>query len=140
MPGASSDIIINVPPKVIYDIASDFENYPEFLPDVKSVVVEKSGKNPVVTFEISVIKRIYYTLQFTLVPGKKISWTYVKGDLFKDNQGGWEFEAVGKGQTKVTYHVDVEFGIPVPSLITRKLVGSNLPSMLKRFKERAESF
>lgn len=139
MPGASSSIIIEAPPKVIYDVVLDFENYPDFLPDVKNAVVEKKGKQTIATFEISVIKKIHYTLSFATVPPKKISWSFVKGDLFKDNRGSWELKELKKGQTEALYQVEVDFGFPVPSLITNKLVGSNLPSMLKRFKERAES-
>lgn len=139
MPGASTSIVMDVPPKVIYEVVSDFESYPEFLPDVKSTSVVKKGKGVQADFEISVIKTIHYTLEFSLVPNKKVSWTFVKGDLFKDNTGEWTFEEVKKGQTKVTYAVDVDFGLFVPSMITKKLVGSNLPTMMKRFKERAES-
>lgn len=138
MPGATTSILIHVPPKVIYEVVFDFEKYPEFLPDVKSVGIEKKGKQVTADFEISVIKRIHYTLAFLAVPHKKIAWDFVKGDLFKANKGHWEFEEVKKGQTKATYHIEVDFGFLVPSMITNKLVGSNLPTMMKRFKERAE--
>jgi len=139
MPGASTSVVMEVPAKVIYEVVSDFESYPDFLPDVKKTSVTKKGKGVQAEFEISVIKTIRYTLDFSLVPNKKVSWTFVKGDVFKDNSGEWTFEEVKKGQTKVTYSVDVDFGLFVPSLITKKLVGSNLPTMMKRFKERAES-
>lgn len=139
MPGASTSVVMEVPAKVIYEVVSDFESYPDFLPDVKKTSVTKKGKGVQAEFEISVIKTIRYTLDFSLVPNKKVSWTFVKGDVFKDNTGEWTFEEVKKGQTKVTYSVDVDFGLFVPSLITKKLVGSNLPTMMKRFKERAES-
>lgn len=139
MPGAQSSIVMDVPPKAIYDVVLDFESYPEFLKDVKDASVEKKGAKIIATFEISVIKRIRYTLAFTTVPAKKVTWTFVKGDLFKDNRGSWDFQEVKKGQTKTTYAVEVDFGFPVPGMITNKLVGSNLPDMLRRFKERAES-
>ena len=139
MPGAETDILISVPPKVIYDVVLDFESYQEFLPDVKKAEVAKKVNKILATFEISVIKKIHYTLSFQAVPGRKISWNFVKGDLFKDNRGSWEFEEVKKGVTKARYRVDVDFGFLVPSMITNKLVGSNLPTMMKRFKDRAES-
>ncbi len=139
MPGASTSILIDVPPRVIYDVVTDFESYPEFLPDVKRVLMEKKSKGCQASFEISVIKKIHYTLDFVFTPNKKVVWSFVKGDLFKDNKGQWLFEEVKKGQTKATYHVEVDFGFMVPSLITNKLVGSNLPAMMKRFKERAEN-
>ena len=138
MPGASTSIVMNVPPKVIYDVVLDFENYSKFLPDVKKAVVEKKGKQILADFEISVIKKIHYTLAFTTSPNKKIAWSFVKGDLFKDNHGHWAFEEIKKGQTQVTYDIEVDFGLFVPSMITNKLVGHNLPAMMKRFKDRAE--
>ena len=139
MPGASTDILIDVPPKVIYDVVLDFENYPQFLPDVKKAIVEKEkGKQIIASFEISVVKKIHYTLLFTPVPAKKISWNFMKGDLFKDNRGSWEFEEVKKGQTRAIYKVEVDFGFLVPSMITNRLVGNSLPTMMKRFKDRAE--
>ena len=73
------------------------------------------------------------------IPNKKIEWSFVEGDIFKDNKGSWTFTAEGKDKTKAVYDIEVEFGIFVPGLITKKLIGSNLPSMMKKFKERAES-
>jgi ribosome-associated toxin RatA of RatAB toxin-antitoxin module len=139
MPGASTSIVMDVPVKVIFDVVVDFENYSEFLPDVKKASVAKKGKYLRADFEISVIKTVRYTLDFSIIPNKKVSWTFVEGDLFKDNTGEWTFEEIKKGQTKVTYVIDVDFGLFVPSIITKKLVGSNLPTMMKRFKDRAES-
>lgn len=138
MPGASTSIVMDVPPKVIYDIVLDFENYPKFLPDVKNAKVAKKGKQIQAEFEISVIKKIHYKLAFQTDPYKKIAWTFEGGDVFKDNKGSWTFEEVKKGQTKVTYNIEVDFGLFVPSMITNKLVGRNLPTMMKQFKERAE--
>lgn len=139
MPGTETSIVIQASPKTVFDVITDFEKYPEFLSDVKDVVVHKKGKEMEVTFEISVIKKIRYKLHFSLVPNKKVSWTFVEGDVFKDNNGFWELEEVKKGTTNARYYIDIEFGFLVPSMITKKLIGSNLPSMMKRFKERAES-
>lgn len=139
MPGATNSILIDAPLKVVYGVVLDFEKYPEFLPDVKKAEVKKQGKGLMATFEVHVIKKIVYTLNFDIVPNKRISWTFVEGGLFKDNKGCWELKEVKKGQTQATYHIEVDFGLFVPSMITNKLVGSNLPKMLERFKERAES-
>ncbi len=122
---------------VLYDVVLNFEKYPEFLPDAKKVTTLKT-KPLTVSFEISVIKKVRYTLSFKTIPGKKISWSFVEGDFFKDNHGSWLFEEVKKGQTKATYHIEVDFGLFVPSIITDKLAGRSLPKMMERFKKRAE--
>ncbi len=139
MPGAKTSIIMDVPPKKIYDVVIDFENYPDFLPDVKKAVVKKTGKDLVASFEISVIKTIHYTLRFHGIPAKKVVWSFVEGDIFKDNRGEWLFEPEGKNKTHVTYKIEVDFGLFVPSMITNKLVGKSLPAMMEKFKKRAES-
>lgn len=139
MPGASTSIVMDVTPKIIYDVVTDFESYPDFLSDVKKATVKKSAKQLQASFEISVIRTIRYTLNFVIVPHKKVTWSFVEGDIFKDNKGEWVFEPAGKGQTKVTYNIEVDFGLFVPSMITNKLVGRNLPAMMEKFKDRAES-
>lgn len=139
MAEASSEIIINAPIATVYEAISDLESYPDFMDDVKGVSVKKKGKKVEAHFQLSLIKTFQYTLLFEMTPNKKVEWSFVEGDIFKDNKGSWTFSAEGKDKTKAVYTIEVEFGIFVPSLITKKLIGSNLPSMMKKFKERAES-
>lgn len=139
MPRVEESIVVDVPPKVIYEVALDFEKYPEFLSDVKQASVQnRKGKSLIVDFDIKVIRSIQYTLKVTPAPYKNIQWDLLKGDLFKKNRGEWTFKEEGKGKTRATYSIDIEFGLFVPSMITSKLIGSNLPGMMKRFKERVE--
>lgn len=139
MPETSTEIVVDVPAKELFDVVSDFKKYPEFLPDVKKVELETKGREIQGTFEIKVIKTIRYTLKFKMQPSKKISWSFVHGDLFKDNCGHWELEELGKGQTRAVYSINVDFGLFVPKAIISMLVGSNLPAMMQRFKKRAET-
>jgi len=138
MPGASSSITINTPIKVIYDVVTDFETYPEFLPETREVeIIKKNAKSAQVEFTIKLIKTIRYMLDYKLTPPKKVVWSYVEGD-FRDCSGSWVFTEQGKGVTEATYTVDVEFGLFVPKKITEMLVGRNLPVLMNSFKERAE--
>lgn len=140
MPGASTSVIIEVPPKAIYDVITDFEQYPEFLSEMRHVdIISKSAKTAQVEFTIKVIKTIHYTLDYKFTPNKKMAWTFVDGDTFKDCFGSWSFVEIEKGVTEATYKVDVSFGLFVPKKITEMLVGSNLPNLMRSFKERAES-
>ncbi|KAB2840629.1 SRPBCC family protein, partial [bacterium] len=62
MSHASASIEIEAPVKQVFEVISDFEAYPEFLPETREVVVEKkSGKSARVTFTINLIKKITYT-------------------------------------------------------------------------------
>lgn len=146
MPSASRSITVDVPPEHFFETVTDYEAYPEFIPETIETEIlseKKKGKGRVadVRFSIKVIKKVDYALRLTEEPSSKVSWTLVD-DMpgpFKSNTGGWEIESAGKGKTKATYTVDVTIGFLVPQTITNMLVGSSLPKMLEQMKERAES-
>lgn len=136
----SQSIEIKASPKQCFDVITDYENYGKFVKDLKSVTVTNKKKGTCdVTYEIDVIKRISYSLHMTATPPDKVEWSFIRGDIMKDNQGYWELEEIKKGLTKATYNIDIKFGLLVPGVITKALVGNNLPAMLKSFKERIET-
>jgi ribosome-associated toxin RatA of RatAB toxin-antitoxin module len=136
----SQSIEIKASPKQCFDVITDYKNYEKFIKDLKSVTVtNKKGGDCDVTYEIDVIKRISYSLHMMATPPNKVEWSFICGDVMKENQGFWELEEIKKGLTRATYNIEVKFGLLVPSIITKALVGSNLPAMLKSFKERIES-
>lgn len=139
MAKAEQSIKIKATPKACYDVITDFENYPKFLKETKSVEAVKKGSNSwEVKFTAEVIKKISYTLAISGKPGKSVSWNLISGDMMKSNDGGWNLEDGGGGLTQVTYWIDVNLGLLVPGAISKMLIGSNLPSMLEAFKKRIE--
>ena len=132
-------IEIKATPKQCFEIITKYEAYPEFLKDLKGVIVKNKKKNSAeVTYEIEVIKKISYTLKMEETPNERVEWSFVRGDIMKDNHGYWELEELKKGLTKATYNIEVRFGLLVPGAITRSLVSKNLPDMLQSFKTRIE--
>ena len=139
MATASISETINAPIDTIFKVITEYESYPEFLPETKSAkIVGDDGNEKLVKFEIDVIKRVKYTLRIKEVHNKSMQWELEEGDLFRKNCGKWKLEGNGDS-TKVTYFLEVEFKLLVPSLITKKLVGANIPAMIKSFKNRAEA-
>lgn len=139
MSSAQASIDIEAPIKTVYDVITDFESYPEFLPETKDVEVEKqNAKSATVTFTISVIKKITYTLNMKLTSPKSVQWSLVRGDMMKKNSGSWKLSEKKKGVTHASYEIEMDFGGMVPKAISSKLIGTNLPSMLKAFRDRAE--
>lgn len=139
MPSVSETIEIKASPKKCYEVITNYEKYPEFLKELNAIEVKnKKGNTAQVTYEINLIKKIHYTLKMVGKPPNLVEWSFVEGDVMRDNHGSWEFEEIKKGLTRATYTVDITFGLFVPSLITKKLIGSNLPAMLKAYKERIE--
>ncbi len=140
MSQVSKSIIVHATPKACFEIVSDYEAYPEFLKETKEVTLGKrSGHTVDVTYSLELIKKISYTLRTVEKAPKEISWTLVKGDLMKSNTGRWILKDLKDGTTELTYEIDLELGLFVPSAISKMLVGSHLPALLEAMKKRIES-
>jgi coenzyme Q-binding protein COQ10 len=140
MAQATRSIVVNVPPEKFFQVVADFAKYPQFLPDVKGIKVgAKVGNATEVTYEIEVIKKLTYTLKHLEEPPNKLTWSFVKGDMMKDNKGSWLIEKEGEGKTRATYTIELKLGALVPSSVEKALAEARLPQMLDQFKKRAES-
>ncbi len=130
---------MNVPVAALWKVITDFEKYPDF---VEEVVVAKSrpktGQTQQVEFEIEVVKRFQYTLEFKLVENQELSWRLVESNFFKKNDGRWLLKDLGGGRTHATYELELGFGFLVPGWVTKKLTEVNLPKMLDNFEARAK--
>ncbi|MFL5369600.1 MAG: type II toxin-antitoxin system RatA family toxin [Myxococcales bacterium] len=132
-------VVIRASPEKVFEVISDFEKYPEFLPEVKKVKVESAqGDVKDVTYTIDIkAKLISYTLRHTPKRPHELSWTMVRGEMMKGNDGAWVLKAVAEG-TEATYKIDLRLGALVPSMIERKLAEQSLPGLLENFKKRIE--
>ena len=140
MPGATRAVVINTLLEKVFAVIKDYERYPEFLPEVKSTrVSNRQGDEVDVQYEVDVLKKIRYTLRLKEEPPNRISWTFVEGELMRDNRGHWLLEDLGGGKTRATYNIEMKLGPLVPKSIVNVLVDSSLPKMLEAFKKRAES-
>ncbi len=133
-----SEIIVECSKEHFLNTVWNFKEYPQFLKEVKSIDVKEINQDECeVTFEIDLIKRVRYTLRMKRSTNR-IDWTFVKGDMMKDNRGFWEVEDTADGKTKVIYQVDIKFGFLVPGSVVDMLTKVNLPQMLNSFKAQAE--
>ena len=145
MPQAQRSIIIDVPPEQFFTIITDFEKYPEFLPEIDSIrVTNRTSSSAEVHYEIELIKKIKYSLRMDWEGGQgnyKVAWRLLNSDLLKKNEGSWVLRPEGEGKTHATYSLDLQIGgfIPVPAAITNKLAEQSFPALLANFKKRAES-
>ena len=140
MPGATRSITINAPVEKVFDVITAYETYPQFLTECKEVkLTGRQGAEVNVHYKIDVVKTIRYTLHMKEERPKKVSWTFVEGEVMKDNKGSWTLEAEGEGKTRATYSIEMAVGMLVPKSIVNTLVDASLPKMLEAFKRRAES-
>jgi coenzyme Q-binding protein COQ10 len=139
MAGATRSIIINAPPEKVFDVITDYSRYAEFLPEVKKVSVSERRENEVkVHYEVTVVKTIRYTILAREERPRKMSWSFVDGEMMRDNKGSWVLEPEGEGRTRATYTVEMALGPLVPKAIVNGLVEQSLPKMLDAFKRRIE--
>ena len=140
MAGATRTITINAPIEKVFDVITDYDRYAEFLSEVKKVSTsQRQGNTVQVHYEVDVVKTIRYTIKVTEERPKRMSWTFVNGEVMKDNKGSWTLEPEGEGKTRATYNVEMALGMLVPKAIVNGLVDNQLPKMLEAFKRRAEA-
>jgi coenzyme Q-binding protein COQ10 len=140
MAGAQRTITINATVEKCWSVISDYERYPDFLPEVKKIrTSNRRGSEVDVQYEAEVVKVIKYTVHMKEEGPHKLSWSFIDGEFMKDNKGGWVLEDAGNGTTKATYNIAVEVGMLVPKTIVNALVDTQLPKLLENFKKRIEA-
>ncbi len=140
MAGASTTEFFSCTPEELYSIITDYERYPEFLSEIKSMkVIEEDGNRKLVEYKISMIKTFTYRLWMTENPDDySVTWTFDSGDMFRKSDGSWILSEEDEGTTKATYTVDAKVKMLVPGRVTKMLVNVNLPNMMKSYHKRLE--
>lgn len=139
MAGATRSIVIDAAPDRVFEVIIDYDRYAEFLPEVKEAKsVNRRGNEVDVHYGIDLIKRIHYTLHHVEDRPRAVRWTFVKGEVMRDNHGSWTLEPTPDGKTRATYTIEVGVGPLVPRSIVNALVDQSLPKLLEAFKKRSE--
>lgn len=102
--------VVNAPIDVVWNLLTDFENYPRFMPQTTAMkILSTPSENQRITeqtimVEIYVLKvRLTYQHLQKLEPNKRIRFSYISGDL-PGTYGGWDLvEVPGKNQTIIFY-------------------------------------
>lgn len=133
---------VDAPPERCWEVATDFERYPEWAKDVKDVkVVERDAeaRGTQVDYRAAAMGRsVTYTLEYDYSEAPSgFSWTLVKGDLMKRLDGTYRFDP-DDGGTRVTYELSVDLALPLPGLVKRRAEARIVGSALKELKRRAE--
>lgn len=143
MSAVEREIEIAAPVEKVFDVVADVASYPQFLDGLGMVGVEilDSGDDfQVVKHAVKKMGTVVsYTLRYSLQKPEKITWSFVEGQMMKDNRGSWEFTGLGDDRTRARYQVEVRFGMLVPKSLVNAMVAKELPQMLEAFKQRAES-
>lgn len=140
---ATQQIVINASPQACYEVAVDVERYPEWAGDIKEVVVEErdaDGRPSVVRFRAAAFGRSTgYTLRYDYSGApQRVSWVEVAGDITNRLDGAYEFSPVDGDATEVTYHLEADLRIPLPSFVKRRAAVMITHAALHDLKARVE--
>jgi len=138
MPRAEQQVVIDAPVEKVFAVITDYERYPEFLPDMKEVtVLDRNDGVAKVRFELELVMRVSYTLRLVETPPLGLAWTLEEAKMMVENVGGWTLEREGN-RTRATYALEVKLRGLIPKSVSTRLLGTTLPQTLERFKARAE--
>lgn len=143
-----SSVDIKAPVGQVFELARKVEDFPEFMPDVKTVEVRErrdDGYTKTYWEAIASIQKIIKVIRWEEEENwdsenLSCSFAQTKGD-YKHYSGGWKFEDTG-GSTQVELTVDYDLGLPLIGPLIKKLLDKlmqeNCDSMLNALKKKAE--
>ena len=140
---AHERIRVEAPADRCWDVAVDFESYPEWA-DVKEVnIVEQDpeGRGKRVEYRVAALgKSVRYVLEYDYSEAPTaFSWKLVEGDLVRRLDGSYRFEPEGVSSTRVHYDLVVDLAVPLPGLVKRRAAGLIMGSALRELKKQVEA-
>lgn len=145
MPYVETSIDVAASAASVYELAKEQDRFPEFMPDVETVVVLERHPDKVITRWKTLVEDapIEWTEEDRFDDARlRIDYALIEGDL-DTFEGAWTFEADGDGRTRVVLGVEYDFGVPTlaeligPTL--EKKVRENSEMMLAALKREAEA-
>lgn len=138
---ASSSITVAAPPADVMAVIADFEAYPQWTAQVKTVEVlerDGEGRGTSVRFVLDAgVVKDEYTLAYDWSVPDTLSWHLTQGKMQRTQEGTYALTAAGDG-TDVRYELTVDLAIPMIGLFKRKAEKTIIDTALKGLKERVE--
>lgn len=135
-------IDVKAPAEKIFEVATDFNAYPEWNANIKETRVEETdeeGRASKVWFKVDAkLKVVAYTLEYDWSEAPEaFSWTLVDGDV-KKLDGSYRFDEFDD-VTEVQYEMEIDPGFPVPGFLKKQAEKQIARGALEDLKKRVES-
>ncbi|NEK84537.1 SRPBCC family protein [Blastococcus saxobsidens] len=139
---STQSIVVEAPAAQVMAVIADFPAYPQWVAAAKKVEVLESGEDGRArrvhfVLDAGAVKDDY-VLEYTWDDDRRVSWTLVKGQMQKRQEGSYTLSESG-GRTEVTYSITIDLSIPMLGMIKRKAEKVILDTALKELKKRVES-
>lgn len=141
---ATEHIVVAAPPEQCFAVVADIEGYPEWVAEIKQVEVherDQQGRPALVRFRTAAFGRsTTYTLAYDYSQAPRVlAWRLVAGDITSKLDGSYIFDPDEGGGTEVTYHLEVEFRVPIPGFIKMRAQSRIMSRALRELRQRAQS-
>ena len=138
---STQSIVVEAPAADVMAVIADFPAYPQWVSAAKQVEVQESGpdgraRRVHFVLDAGAVKDDY-VLDYTWDDDRKVTWTLVKGQMQKRQDGSYTLVETG-GRTEVTYSITIDLSIPMLGMIKRKAEKVILDTALKELKKRVE--
>jgi uncharacterized membrane protein len=139
---STQSIVVEAPAAEVMAVIADFPSYPQWVAAAKKVEVLESGddgraRRVHFVLDAGAVKDDY-VLEYTWDADRRVSWSLVKGQMQKRQEGSYTLSESG-GRTEVTYSITIDLSIPMLGMIKRKAEKVILDTALKELKKRVES-
>lgn len=140
---ANEKIVIGASAQACFDVICDFDAYPEWATDVKSVSVDRhdgDGRGGMVSFRAAAMGRsANYSLEYFYgTDPLRVAWRLVTGDVIRRLDGRYVFNPLDDNQTEVDYALEVELAMPVPGFVKRRAETRIIRTALDDLRRRVE--
>lgn len=143
---ASEHTTISAPPALCWEVATDFEAYPEWAKDIKEAEVvhrDVDGRATVVRYRAAAMGRsTTYLLGYDYGDEpRRLAWHLLEGDITRKLDGSYDFAPV-EGEpatTDVDYELVVELKMPLPGFVKRRAETRIMQTALRDLKARVEA-
>jgi ribosome-associated toxin RatA of RatAB toxin-antitoxin module len=134
-------IVVDAPSADVMAVIADFASYPQWVAAAKKVEILETGPDGRAqrvhfVLDAGAVKDDY-VLDYTWDGDRSVSWTLVKGQMQKRQEGSYTL-AERDGATEVTYAITIDLSIPMLGMIKRKAEKVILDTALKELKKRVE--
>ena len=140
---AFQTITTSAPMERVWEIAIDFERYPEWAKDVKEATIrtrDEQDRAIEVEFRTSALGRsTHYTLSYDYSNAPRVlGWHLLRGDIMRSIDGAYHFADTGAEGTEIRYDLAIYLVVPLPGFVKRR-AEQRILNTVRELKVRAES-
>jgi uncharacterized membrane protein len=143
---ATQQMVVNASPQRTWDVLTDFDDYPTWAADLKSVEVvarDGDGRPLEVAYRVAAMGRsTSYTLRYDYSEAPRVlAWRQVRGDITRKLDGSYVLAPVDgdTDRTLVTYHLEVDLVLPLPGFVKRRAEARLLSTALRSLRDHLEA-